>query len=320
MNVTEFSVNTLPAPTWRWLKVNDKKVSFPVEGNIASIEELMAAAHKETLVFDGKGDMTRLPFQMENGAVETKAYQVSVKENAEATVYMDFQSGKDAAGYLAVQTKAFVEKNGLLKLVQVHRLGEEFTLINDVKAETEENGRVEIIHVVFSGKDVNIGTEVVLKGDKSSVQIDTGYLVEKDHCLDVNYNIPQFGKKTRSDLAIKGVLRDSAQKTLRDTIDFKRGSCGSSGDENEDVLLMDDGIVNKSVPLILCTEEDVEGNHGASIGRIGEELLFYMESRGIKEEDIYEMMAKARLEAVIKLIPDEATVEELVNYNNGVEE
>jgi Fe-S cluster assembly scaffold protein SufB len=79
----------------------------------------------------------------------------------------------------------------------------------------------------------------------------------------------------------------------------------------EDVMLLSDGIINQSVPLILCQEEDVEGNHGASIGRLSRELLFYLESRGIPEADLYELLAKARLDAVINLIPDPETQEKL---------
>ena len=45
--------------------------------------------------------------------------------------------------------------------------------------------------------------------------------------------------------------------------------------------------MNQTIPLILCEEEDVEGNHGATIGKLDEELLFYLESRGIPEAEVY---------------------------------
>lgn len=55
-----------------------------------------------------------------------------------------------------------------------------------------------------------------------------------------------------------GILDDQAFKLFRGTIDFKNGSSGSKGDEKEDVLLMGDNVVNQTIPLILCAEEDVE--------------------------------------------------------------
>jgi Fe-S cluster assembly scaffold protein SufB len=70
---------------------------------------------------------------------------------------------------------------------------------------------------------------------------------------------------------------------------------------------MDDNVRNQTIPVILCDEEDVEGNHGASIGKIDDELMFYMKSRGIDERSIYETMAKAFMDKVVAKIPDEET-------------
>ena len=76
---------------------------------------------------------------------------------------------------------------------------------------------------------------------------------------------------------------------------------------NIDILLIDDDVVNQTIPLILCDEEDVEGNHGATIGKLDEELLFYMQSRGLPVDTIYEMMASAHVEALLGQVPDEKT-------------
>ena len=71
--------------------------------------------------------------------------------------------------------------------------------------------------------------------------------------------------------------------------------------------------------MILCAEEDVEGNHGASIGSLDDELIFYLESRGISEEAADALMAKARLKAVCKKIPVEGLRAELNEMLDGEE-
>lgn len=103
---------------------------------------------------------------------------------------------------------------------------------------------------------------------------------------------------------VAGVLREEAYKLFRGTIDFIAGCSTSVGNEQEDVLLLDDTVINKTIPLILCAEEDVVGNHGATIGRLDEALIFYMETRGMQREELYEMMAKARIDALIRKLPD----------------
>ena len=132
-------------------------------------------------------------------------------------------------------------------------------------------------------------------------------MVSEDHTLDLNYVTAQRGKKTVSNFNFKGVLQDRARKTLRDTIDFRNGSAGSVGDEQEDVLLLAPPVVNKSVPVILCEEEDVDGRHGASIGRLSEDMLYYLETRGLSEKVATVMMVRGRLHSIEREIPDDET-------------
>ena len=116
-----------------------------------------------------------------------------------------------------------------------------------------------------------------------------------------------------------GVLQVVAKENLIvATIDFKNGSAGAVGDEKETVLLLSDDVVNQTIPLILCSEEDVQGNHGASIGKLDDELLFYLCSRGFSEQEAVDMMAKAKIDALCRKIDDEDTVQLVQRYLEGV--
>ena len=110
----------------------------------------------------------------------------------------------------------------------------------------------------------------------------------------------------------------SSSKIFKGTIDFVNGSAGAVGAENEDVLLIGEKVVNKTVPLILCAEEDVEGSHGASIGRVDEANIFYMQSRGIDEEEAKRIMIKARLESVARMIPDDEIMQRVHYYIQNI--
>ena len=70
--------------------------------------------------------------------------------------------------------------------------------------------------------------------------------------------------------------------------------------------MLGDGGVNKTVPLILCAEENVVGNHGATIGELDEDMLFYFESRGISAVEAENIMARAAIERLARTIEDEA--------------
>ena len=105
-------------------------------------------------------------------------------------------------------------------------------------------------------------------------------------------------------MLFSGVLLDQAKKTFRATLDFRKGSSGSTGEETEDTLLLSEDAINRAIPIILCQEEDVEGHHGASIGQLPDDLLFYMQTRGIDEEEARRIMIRARLLRVARLIPE----------------
>ena len=238
-------------------------------------------------------------------SVETAAYRLD--EGDERTVVADLAP--------ASRVTAEVGKNATLRLIQIRRGGSE-TSVNDVRVKCAEGARFEWYRVVLGGAATYDNCSVELAGDRSSFAAEIGYRLGGDDVLDVNCEAIHTGKKTESAINASGVLSDKASKLLRGTIDLRNGCKGAVGNELEDVLLMDETVRNRSVPVILCAEEDVVGNHGATIGRLDENVVYYLESRGMARGAIYEMMAKAKLDAVIRKIPDEATRKELLQEDD----
>ncbi len=150
-----------------------------------------------------------------------------------------------------------------------------------------------------------VGTNVDLTEKKAQTHLKSTYLTKENQVLDMNFVVNIWGKKTESTIVSNGILMHNAQKTLRGTLDFKRGSKGSVGNESEDVLLLDSDIQNKSIPLILCGEEDIEGNHAASIGEMDEEALYYLKTRGLNDAQIRHMQIESRIQLICNELPEE---------------
>ena len=72
--------------------------------------------------------------------------------------------------------------------------------------------------------------------------------------------------------------------------------------------------MNKTIPLILCAEEDVVGNHGASIGRLDESTLLYFASRGIGEQEAGNILALGMINALCDKINDEELTHRISSY------
>ena len=206
-----------------------------------------------------------------------------------------------------------VEDNASAKAVLVYDVkGQAYS---KVTAQVGEGASFELVELFLGGDVANeVVTELV--GRKAVFEADIGYKLENSDRLDINLIANHHGRKTLSRINARGVLSGDAQKTFKGTIDFKKGADGAKGSENEEVLLMSDSAVNKTVPLILCAEENVEGSHGASIGRIDEMQVFYMQSRGISLDRIYELAAQAKLKQVTTKIEDADTIKRIAKRLN----
>lgn len=273
------------------------------------VDKLMTALDVKTDVYtvDEGVKVTEpvvLRYKMQDGEGSLSAQVIHAKKDSEVTVILDYDSDLEAKGFLGVSTRILAEEGARVTVVKTQLLGKEFIHFDDIGGACFEKGAIRVIGLELGARNVWTGSYINLCGKEADFTSDMGYLCRDDHSLDINYVADHRGKKTNANMQFKGVLMEEAQKTLRFTIDFKNGSAGSAGDEQEDTLLLSPDVINRTMPIILCQEEDVDGRHGATIGQLGEDLLFYMQSRGIDEEEAKRIMIKARLESVARMIPD----------------
>ena len=260
-----------------------------------------------------------LRFDMENGKGMLASQVIHARKDSEVTVIMDYSSqDKEAAGFLGVSTRILAEEGARVNLVKTQLLGNQYIHFDDIGGACFENGAIRLISLELGAFKAWNGCYINLVGKQSDFTSDTGYYCAGEDNLDINFVADQRGKKTNALMKFKGVLMGNAQKTLRFTIDFKNGSAGSVGDEQEDTLLLSEDVVNRTMPVILCQEEDVDGRHGATIGQLGEDVLFYMQTRGIDEEEAKKIMIKARLDSVARLIPDEELMQRVQYFIQNI--
>ncbi len=349
----EILINKLPTPTWNKLKLNNSSVSinnlnnltasFDIPANIKHTATASFGFDKyetslgnefDTLIKNSHLQINKficpknqspekplyIDLNFEKGKELAGVYEFEIEENCDICIIMDFYNTKASSVLGFVQSRFILHKNSKLHLIQVQRTANDFTFINDITSKQEEGASLKLTKLILSSRRSFDSFLIDLDKYKASFENDMLYLVDNDNELDINYIINHRGIKTRSYLDIKGILRDRAKKTFRGTIDIKKGAVNASGKENEAVLLIDDDVINKSIPIILCSEEDVEGAHGASIGKLDEEILFYMQSRGIEEKKIYKIIAKARVEELCQKIKDEKTISKIRNFLGGSHE
>lgn len=260
----------------------------------------------------------RLSFSPKDKTTSACDQIIYAEKNSESTFIMNYSNAENSTGLFGVRTRIYAEENAVVHIVKVNLLGKDFTHFDSIGSVLGDNAKVEVTQIELGAKSNYTGTYNCLEGRKSSCLGHVGYVATENQTLDINYVAHQTGKETSSQMNVNGVLDKKAQKVWRGTIDFVKGAKNSTGDEKEEVLLLSPEVVNKTLPVILCDEEDVEGHHGASIGRLDSDILFYMQTRGIDEKTAQEIMIKSKIYAVCRFIPDETLVQKIQNYIEGM--
>ena len=209
-------------------------------------------------------------------------------------------------GIAGTTVRVFADEGSCVDIARIQTLDEGFADVDDMGLFVAARARVAVRQTVLGASRAYTGLAADLRGSSGGLGVDTRYLGRGTQARDFNYIVRHHGERTESNLVANGVLAGASAKTLRGTIDLIRGCKGAQGSENETVLLVDDGAHNKTVPTILCNEDDVAGNHGATIGHIRDEQLFYLASRGLSQDDAENMFVGAMVEQAALDASDDA--------------
>lgn len=140
------------------------------------------------------------------------------------------------------------------------------------------------------------------------------YLGNKENIIDMNYYLKNIGKKSSNIIRVEGCLNDYSKKTFRGSIDFIKGCEKSVGDELENCIIFSDNSVSRSLPILLCGEEDVVGSHGVSSGKVSPSTLFYLNSRGYSDSDAKRLIILTKFASIINKVPDQNIQEEINKF------
>lgn len=225
------------------------------------------------------------------------------EEDSDVTVVLRYTSGESVNAFHCGQTKLIAKRGAHLKLVQVQTLSDRSTHFDAVGAMAMDDASIEVIQAEMGGAKTFANCNTRLLGVKSTFDMRIIYLGDGVRNTDLSVVADHFGKKTKSEITARGALLGQSRKIFRGTIDFKKGSSGSFGREEENTLLFSPRVRNRTAPLILCAEEDVDGRHAASVGRMDENRLFYLMTRGLSELDAKKLTIEAEFAPIVAAIP-----------------
>lgn len=238
--------------------------------------------------------------------------EVVANEGANATIILKYESDKNVEAFHNGIIRMLAKKDSKINVIIVNFMNQTSNNFIAIENTLEENSKVDYYVIDFGGKNSITNYYSNLKGDFAENTIDAIYLGKDEQLFDLNYIAELRGKKTSVNIEVEGALKDKAKKHFKGTIDFKKGAKKAKGNENETCTLLSDTAKSLALPMLLCSEEDVEGNHSSSAGKIGEKELFYIMSRGFELKEAMKLMVRAKFNKILENIENEELKEEIL--------
>ncbi len=165
-----------------------------------------------------------------------------------------------------------------------------------------DNASASILLGSFGSANSLTEQEIHLRGTSSNAYPAGAYLLRGNQQSNHNINVFHTGKNTCSDMLVKGVVTDSSKGLFQGLIDIDNGAFGCEGYQKHESLIIGDKAGAYAIPNLKIRNNDVSCSHGATIGQVDDEQLFYLTSRGISEKNAKKMIIKGFFEPVCEHI------------------
>ena len=281
--------------------------------SLCQCQKLIEQENNFVQSFTLKEEVSSLTFDFDNKnnyLVDSLVF--SLPEGKESTLILDYNNLQNAYHNGAVK---FVCKQGSNLNVALVVTSSFSTNLLDISCVLQKNAKADFTIIDFSSQTSVYKFDSVLKGENSEFILNTIYFGEQKAKLDFNYISTIFAPNCKANINIVGALTGESQKSFKGDIDFRRGAKKSKGIEKDFCLLLSKEASSKSMPMLLCTEEDVDGSHSSSTGQIDKNVMFYLMSRGLDRAEALKLYVKSSFASLLKNVPQsiQTKVEEMID-------
>lgn len=304
---------------------SDDKVNFDTEVSKAKLKygvgtelvnQVMNCANKKIKIVCDEKDAseTKLDFifDKENSCL-VENIEIVAEENANKTVILKYESLDYTENYHNGIIRLFAKESSNIDVIIINMLNENSNNFISIENELEKNSKVNYTIIELGAKNSISNYYSNIFGDEAQNSLNTIYLGKENQVYDLNYIAELSGKKTNVNIEVQGALKDFAKKHFKGTIDFKKGAKKAVGNENEFCMLLSDTAKSVALPMLLCTEDDVEGNHSTAAGKVDEKQLFYIMSRGFSIKEAMKLIVKSRFNKILENVKNESLKDEIIN-------
>jgi len=251
-----------------------QKQAYIALSNDKITNQSQADFHNHQLII--KNDQTLFVY-LDN--YDANTLSILVKENVQVKVFLMTYNSR----FIKMNFDVEIESHGILKLYSQF-VSRRFTKLSlDRKFRIHGNGSLILLnHLTYRGSLV-LNEDVFLQGEQANLDIDLLDVGGQDHHATINQHVHHHAKKTYSQIHNWLISNDNAKMAYYVNGSIAKGFEKSNCQQlNKGIILSEQGEI-KVIPSLFIDEYDVQAGHGAAIGQIDENQLFYLKSRGMTE-------------------------------------
>jgi Fe-S cluster assembly protein SufD len=209
----------------------------------------------------------------------------------------------DEAGYRSGSTEIFVGDGATVGYVAVQKWGRNVWHFSDQRAELLKDSTLRLFNVTLGGRFSKTRVEASLAGEGATAELKALYFASGEQFFDFHTLQDHRVGNTRSDLLFKGALQDVSRTVYAGMIRIEKHAARSDAYQANRNLVLSDKAKATSIPMLEIDNNDVRCTHGATVGPVDPEHLFYLRSRGIPEVTAKRMLIQGFFGDVLDRIP-----------------
>lgn len=245
---------------------------------------------------------------------ETIVYNLSVEEDetyvAEGVISHNCTAPVYSSDSLhAAVVEIFCKKNSRVRYTTIQNWAPNVYNLVTKRAIAEEGAIMEWIDGNIGSKKTMKYPSIILKGEGSKGVVVSAAYAGKDQHQDTGTKIYLLAPNTSVEITSKSVSQYNGRTTYRGIVSISKRANNSKVSVKCDALLLDNESKTDTIPINIVNAENTEVEHEASVSRVKEIQLHYLQSRGISEDESGSMIVNGFMDAFTKELPMEYAVE-----------
>lgn len=223
--------------------------------------------------------------------------------NAEASILLFYRGPSGVNSVVVPQVEVDLADGAHLRLMTVQELGLEAYGIVQIRARLGRDASFRLGEAGLGGKLGRLDLGVDLDGQGSAAEVMGLFFGHRDQVLDYRINMTHRGRKSTSEVLLKGAVKDQSQSVFAGLVRIEKPAVGTSAFETNRNLVLSADAKAHSVPILEILCDDVMCGHGSSVGPLEEDHLYYLQSRGLGRARAERLLVRGFFGQVLDRLP-----------------